>query len=338
MQVLARIMKTERITSIRLAVEDPGATAAIAAVAATLVSTAEPRLSISLDGETLPAPVVAALVTALRRLREVGGALEVVPTTAALRDQFAIHGLSRVFAFPLPPDEEPRPRRLGRGLRQSIRIGAALAFAWLALGAPPAPAQDEILTDVPAILGRVIDRNPNLESYEGRLHVQVKLTSFPYLHERLDGTTYFKRPSNYEVVFDRVPWYARGFDKLYTDVGDPAGWQRRFVVTYAGLQSYDGHSDVVLRMVQRVRGMIDHETVLVDPGSWAIDEIRYDYYNGGTITMTQQFRDVAGYRLLAGQTAQIAIPHVHAVATASYDGYRTNVAIDESVFQKGDGQ
>lgn len=330
-------MKTRRIISIRLAVDDPGTIAAIAAAAVSLAATPAPRLSISLEGETLPAPIVAALVSALRRLREVGGALEVVPTTAALRDQFAIHGLSRVFAFPLPP-EESRPKVRGRRVGATVRAGVALVFAWLALGALPALAQDEIPNDVPMILERVILRNPNLESYEGRLHVQVKLSSFPYLRERLDGTTYFKRPSNYEVVFDRVPFYARGFDKLYTDVGDPAAWQRRFVVSYAGLQHYEGHTDIVLRMVQRIRGMIDHETVLVDPAAWSIDQIRYDYYNGGTITMTQQFRDVGGYRLLVGQTAAIAIPHVHAVATASYDGYRTNVAIDESVFRKGDGQ
>jgi hypothetical protein len=329
--------KTHRITNIRLADDNAGPVGPIPPAAASLAASAAPRLSISLEGETLPAPIVAALVSALRRLREVGGALEVVPTTAALRDQLAIHGLSRVFAFPIPPDEAPTKGR-GRRFGATARVGVALVFAWLALGVLPAPAQDEIPTDAQLILEHVISRNPNLESYQGRLHVQVKLTSFPYLRERLDGTTYFKRPSNYEVVFDRVPFYAHGFDKLYTDVGDPAAWQRRFVVSYAGLQRYEGHTDIVLRMVQRVRGMIDHETVLVDPAVWSIDQIRYDYYNGGTITMTQHFRDAGGYRLLAGQTAQIAIPHVHAVATASYDGYRTNVAIDESVFQKGDGQ
>ena len=50
----------------------------------------------------------------------------------------------------------------------------------------------------------------------------------------MTATTYYKRPSNYEVVFDRVPSYARGFEKLYTDVGDPAYWAKRFVITYAG--------------------------------------------------------------------------------------------------------
>src|SRR5262249_51317894 len=155
----------------------------------------------------------------------------------------------------------------------ALSTGAAILFAVLALGSTPVRAQEPIPSDPETILARVIERNPNLSSYQGRLHVAVKLTSFPYLHEHLDGNTYFKRPANYEVVFDRVPFYARGFDKLYTDIGDPANWQRRFVVSYAGQQRHNGHVDLVLRMVQRVRGMIDHETVLVDPSVWAIDQI-----------------------------------------------------------------
>jgi len=331
-------MKTNDMTSIRLSSDDPGTIPAIAAAAAALDGKAAPRLSVTLDGETLPAPLVAALVTALRRLREFGGALEVVPGTSALRDQLAVHGLERVFAFPLPPEDAPRPlRRRGR-LGAGVRIGAALVFGILAFGPLPAPAQDLTLTDPAAILARVNERNPNLESFQGRLHVQVKLTSFPYVREHLDGTTYFKRPGNYEVIFDHVPWYAGGFEKLYSDIGDPANWERRFVITYTGQERYAGRTDLVLRLVQRVRGMIDHETVLVDPNAWAIDQIRYDYYDGGSVTMTQEFREVGGHQLLATQTARITIPHVHAVATATYDGYRTNVAIDESIFRKGERQ
>lgn len=338
MQVLTRMMKANSMTSLRLGAADPGTIPAIEAAADALEGKSRPRLSLTLEGEYLPAPLVAALVKALRRLRETGGAIEVIPATVALRDEFALHGLDRVFAFPLRPDaDRPRRRRWGP-MGATVRIGAALVLALLAGGTPPAPAQDELPNDPATILARVNERNGNLSSYQGRLHVQVRLTSFPYVREHLEGATFFKRPANYEVVFDRVPWYAHGFDKLYSDVGDAANWERRFVVSYAGQRRYEGRTDLVLRLVQRVRGMIDHETVLVDPAAWAIDEIRYDYYNGGAITMTQQFRDVAGYQLLAAQRAEIAIPHVRAVATASYDGYRTNVAIDDSVFRKGDGQ
>lgn len=74
----------------------------------------EPRLTVHLDGDRLPAPVVAGLVAGLRRLRDVGGAMAVNPSTPALRDAMALHGLDRVFAFPLDPEgTSPRPRRRG---------------------------------------------------------------------------------------------------------------------------------------------------------------------------------------------------------------------------------
>ena len=41
--------------------------------------------------------------------------------------------------------------------------------------------------DAPAILARVIERNPNLWSYQGRLHVDFRLTSFPYLRQHLEA-------------------------------------------------------------------------------------------------------------------------------------------------------
>lgn len=188
------------------------------------------------------------------------------------------------------------------------------------------------MTAPEAILARVMERNPNLSSYQSRLHVDIRLISFPYIGQHLEGSTYFKRPANYEVVFDRVPSYAKGFEKLYSDVGDPSNWAGRFVITYAGEQSFENRTDLALHMVQRVRGMIDHETVLIDPGAWTIDQIRYDYYNGGVVTMTQHFAQVGGYTMLSSQQADIHIPHVHAVASGTYTDYQTNVAISDAVF------
>jgi hypothetical protein len=88
-------------------------------------------------------------------------------------------------------------------------------------------------------------------------------------------------------------------------------------------------------MVQRVRGMIDHETVLVDPATWSIDSIRYDYYNGGHITLTQEFRDIGGFSMVSEQHADIAIPYARAVVHGVYSDYRTNVALDDAVFAPG---
>ncbi|HEY6237266.1 MAG TPA: hypothetical protein VIW69_19340 [Candidatus Elarobacter sp.] len=316
--------------ALRLHADDPAARSKVGSAVDALLAQdlASPRLSVVLDGERLPADVVAALVAGLRRVREHGGAIEIAPGSTAVRDALALSGLDRVFAFPIvPPEHRRRPSLLGR------LTAAAVAGALVFLGVPALAGSDR-LTDPATILARVEERNPSLSSYQGRMHVDLRMTSFPFIRQHLDGSTYYKKPSNYEVVFDKVPPLAKGFDKMFADVGDPANWEKRFVVSYQGEHEYQGRKDIELKLVQRVRGMIDHETALINPATWAIDSIRYDYYNGGHITMTQTFRDVGGYSMLAEQDAEIAIPYAKAVAHGTYTDYKTNVAVDDSVFTK----
>jgi hypothetical protein len=321
--------------SLSLHAESPEARSAIAgAVDRVLAAHPEhPYLHVTLDGESMPPELVAALVTGLRRVRELGGAIEVLPASAAIRDSLSLTGLDRIFAFPLSPEASRRRR----GPVQRV-LAAGFAAVLALAGTPTLAASEAPPTDPAVILAKVEQRNPSLSSYQGRMHVDLRMTTFPFLRQHLEGTTYFKRPSNYEVVFDKVPPLAKGFDKMFTDVGDPASWERRFVVTYEGEHEFEGRKDVQLRLVQRVRGMIDHETVLVDPNAWTIDSIRYDYYNGGHITMTQRFREVGGYSMLAEQDAEIAIPYAKAVAHGTYSDYKTNVAIDDAVFTKKNGK
>ncbi|HTJ27098.1 MAG TPA: STAS domain-containing protein [Candidatus Limnocylindria bacterium] len=328
-------MNQQQHDALRLHADDGEARSKIEnAVDEALSSRAEPpRLRVILSGDALPSETIAALITGLRRLRERGGAIEVAPASQAVRDALVLMGLDRVFAFPLVPDEARRPRRRFRGIAKIAAAGfvAVLAFVGHAASAEPTAGPT---TDPVALLARVIERNPTLSSYQGRMRVDVAMSSFPFLHEHLQGTTYYKKPSNYEIVFDRVPSYARGFEKLFSDIGDPTNWPRRFTISYEGQRLFHQHVDAQLRMVQKVRGMIDHETVLVDPLAGTIDEIRYDYYNGGHITMTQTFTDVGGYTMISGQEVEIQIPHVRAVAHGEYSDYQTNVAIDDAVFTK----
>ena len=317
-------------SALRLYADDPDAPSKIEAAVAELLENGlmPPRLSVVLSGASLPDETIAALVSGLRRMRENGGAIEVAPASDPVRNAFSVLGLGNVFAFPLIPAE--RPRRRGA----LPRIAAASFAVLIAIVALPAFAGVEHPSDPNAIISKVVERNPNLSTYQSRMHVDLRMTSFPFLREHLDGTTYFKRPANYEVVFDRVPPLAKGFDHLFSDIGDASNWPKRFVVTYVGERAFENHQDIELRMVQRVRGMIDHETVLVDSALWTVDSIRYDYYNGGHITMTQTFRDVGGYSVVSEQHAEIAIPYAKAVATGSYSDYKTNVAIDDAVFTK----
>ena len=101
------MQKSHRTNLLHLHADDRDAAPAVSAAvdAALAAAPAAPRLRVALDGDRLPAETISALIAGLRRLRERGGALEVVPGSREVRDALALTGLNRVFAFPLVPSE-----------------------------------------------------------------------------------------------------------------------------------------------------------------------------------------------------------------------------------------
>ena len=291
----------------------------------------------------LEARTIGALIAALRKLREVGGRLEIATGRTDVRETLRITGLDHVFAIDTLSSADSKTKRRGAG--GSLKAAAIAAVVGLFAAIGPAFAQNvepAAALEPTAIIAKVVEKNPSLASYQSHVHVDVHvrkgLSIFTPLANlaapKLDGKSYFKRPNNYEVVFESVPSYAKGFEKMYTDIGDPSNWEKRFAINVVGERTVNGHTDIELKLVQRVRGMIDHESVLVDPAAWQIDAMEYHYYNGGTIVMTQKYREEGNFVVLASQTATIDIPHISATAYASYTDYHTNVAVDDSVFTK----
>jgi len=204
------------------------------------------------------------------------------------------------------------------------------------LGMLAAPAVAQSPSDTArGVIEKVEARNPSLKSYQTRLHVDVRMLNFPFLSPKLDGTAYFKRPSNYEVVFDRVPSYAKGFKRLFADVGDAAGWERENNVTLAGQSPLNGRLMIVLRLTKKIYSdQLDHADVYIDPASYQVAQMEWHYRNGGKIVMTQNYKTEGSFNVIATQHAEIQIPHVHAVADANYGQYQTNVAVSDDVFTK----
>jgi hypothetical protein len=185
------------------------------------------------------------------------------------------------------------------------------------------------------IIEKIIERNPSLESYRSRVHVDVRMLNFPFLAPKLDGTSYFKRPNNYEVVFDRVPGYAKGFSRIFNDVGDPSAWERDQNVVWDGSDSVNGHSMLVLRMTKKIHSdILAYTLAYVDPQNFTVDRMEWHYTSGGVISMVQSFRNEGPFTVIASQHIEISIPHVRAIGDASYGAYQTNVAVDEAVFTK----
>lgn len=218
-------------------------------------------------------------------------------------------------------------------LLAAFLIGAGAAPAFAAGPATATAATSSLPTDAQTIMTRITERNPSLQSFEARVHVDLRMQTFPWLAPKLDGTAYFKRPDSYEVVFDRVPSYAHGINKLFGDLADPAAWVTDSNVNYVGLQKIDGHPELALRLTKKIYSDQIRDTMAyVDPATYQVIRMDYHYLNGGSITMTQTYKDQGPYNLVATQHADIHIPHVRAVADATFGTYQPNVAVSDSVF------
>jgi outer membrane lipoprotein-sorting protein len=202
---------------------------------------------------------------------------------------------------------------------------SATLLATLIATAPT--AQPAMPHDAHVVVEKMIARNPSLQSYKARVHVDVRMLSFPYLAPKLDGTSYYKRPDTYEVIFDRMPGYAKGFQKIFDDVGDPGAWEKDQNIALDGTSTLWGHPMIVLRLTKKIHSdILDHTLAYVDPYSYALIEMQWFYTSGGKITMTQTYQRNGSNYVLSAQHADIDIPHIRAVADASYNQYQTNVA------------
>lgn len=183
----------------------------------------------------------------------------------------------------------------------------------------------------------MVERNPSLTSYTSRVHVDLRMLNFPYLAPKLDGTSYFKRPNHNEVVFDRVPSYAKGFEKLFNDVADPVAWEADWNITDKGPTKVGDYPYPLIQLFMTKKIYSDQTAdaiAYVDPNTYELLLMQWDYRNGGKIMMRQWYRREGDYSLVSQQHVDISIPHVRAVGDSQFATYQTNVAVDDSVFKK----
>lgn len=204
---------------------------------------------------------------------------------------------------------------------------ACILFATLGV-APESNTEITAPTTAREVLTRMTERNPTLHSYVARVHVNVHMQSFPFLAPQLDGTSYFKRPDLYLVVFDRMPSYAKGFGRLFNEIGNPQAWEKDQNISLDGTTLLNDRPTFVLRLTKKIHSdILDHTLAYVDAASYALMQMEWYYTSGGKITMTQQYRQEGTYYVIGQQHATIHIPHVRAIADATYATYQTNVPV-----------
>ena len=211
-----------------------------------------------------------------------------------------------------------------RGVRRFLVFGCALL---LSCGVA---ARAGAALDPDALLTRMIDADPALQSYRADVEFSIGLYSFPYLRRTIHGQAFFKRPGRVELVFTDLPAVAQRFRQLYVGLGSPAEWQRKFVVT-AQETLVGGHVVPELTLVPRVDRRLKRVDVELDPRT-SLPTAFVWHYGDGAIRMTQQIVDVGGHSVVASQAADIKLPGVHAFVNSHLTNVHVNAEVEDTVF------
>lgn len=156
----------------------------------------------------------------------------------------------------------------------------ALVLALMAAGNSTQPAHAQS-GQAHAMILHMLERNPGLRSFGSHVRVHARMFNFPFLRPTLQGNSYFKRPDSYEVVFDRMPGYAKGFERLFNDIGDPASWEKQQIVSYDGEHCIGGRTMLALRMTKKIRSdQLAYTVVYVNPSTYEVGQMEWHYERG----------------------------------------------------------
>lgn len=226
-----------------------------------------------------------------------------------------------------------KSRTLLLALSSAIAAAAVAMAAGLPVAADPtaAPTATQAATSATPtasdVVAALVKRSDAIAGYHANLTVDLQMHSFPYLATTLDGTASYQRPGKYTVNFNSVPELASAFQNVSGDIGDPATWNQKYVVSLDPSTKSAPANTVILRLVQRVKGQIDHELAYVNTANATVTSMDWFYYSGGKITMSQHFAPIDGVLLVDTQNAEFDMPGYKATADAHFNGYSVQVSM-----------
>lgn len=182
------------------------------------------------------------------------------------------------------------------------------------------------------LLARMARVNPHLKSYTAAVHADISMRTFPYLSPSLDGTYYHKEPNKDKLIFTSgLPVIAKQFSKIYPHLESPARWNAVYVVSIEG----DQGGFTTLRLVPRKQGRVDHIDAKVDDRHATVVQMRWNYVDGGGYaTLNEQYTSYRGNYLVSRQSGHVEIPNYTADVTSTFDDFKLNANIPDSVFSE----
>ena len=207
------------------------------------------------------------------------------------------------------------------------RLRPTLLLATLLLGALAGPAHAQA-NAADALLKRMAQVNPGLQSYTATAHVDIALHTFPYLSPGLDVNYYYNAPDKQALVFNTVPVIAQQFQKVYPRLDPPATWPSLYNFSVIGGDA----NATMLRLVPKRHGRVEHLDVKVENATALPSSFTWTYDDGGSVSFDQQYVHVQGDYLIKLQTGKVDLPSYKADVTSTFSNFKVNVPVPDSVF------
>ncbi len=199
-------------------------------------------------------------------------------------------------------------------------VGLAIALA-CALPLRTAAADD--------LLARMATINPDLHSYTATVRAHVALTTFPFLATDIVATYYHKDPDLDKLqVTSGLPIIAQSFSRLFAHIEPPSRWNTLYTIA----KNADDGKTTNLTLVPRAAGNVKKIEVLVDDASATILTMRWEYENGGWLSMNERYSEVQGNTMITSQTGHVEEPGYIGDVTTTLSGYHINPDLPDSMF------
>jgi len=176
-------------------------------------------------------------------------------------------------------------------------------------------------SDCDAIIAAVDARNSNLPNFTFHADVAVRMHHFPWLRFHLSGDGTYHRGHRYWVHFTKMPFFAKQVHDIDLSMLDPTLWPKNYRYTAVGI---DGDDAIFALQALHDPTLTKAQVALNEQGA---DWVDATYNDGMHIHMSVTPAQTGAYLLPAKMDVAIDYPHMPLSASADFDAYQFDLAL-----------
>lgn len=177
--------------------------------------------------------------------------------------------------------------------------------------------------------------NPQLADYSADMNLilDAKVAFVPY-KPNLNGTYFFKKPDKSKVKLEKAPSFLKRYPGIY---GFHLPILEKYNSQVLGREKLNGAECHHIELIPKVmKSDVRRLDVWINTSDYTVARHQTTYAKEGLLTVDSEFQTVDGYTVLKAMRAVIRFPSasIEGTARATYDNYRFNQNLPDSLFNK----